>query len=224
MQRISCVIFDLDGTLTRTNELIYETFNHVAEKYLRRVFTPAEITRMFGPPEEVAIDRLVGPELSEAALVDFYSFYETHHPRLAGAYEGIEEVLKFLKERGIVLAIFTGKGRKTAEITLGAIGLRNYFDEVVTGSDVANYKPSADGIRRVLRTLGFSPGEALMVGDSVSDVKAAREAGVAIAAVVWDSYAKDRVLEMGVAHVFHDVQEFAGWLVKVIPENGNRPS
>jgi HAD superfamily hydrolase (TIGR01549 family) len=175
---------------------------------------------MFGPPEEVAIDRLVGPALSEAALEDFYSFYQTHHPRLAHAYEGIEEILKFLKSRGIILAIFTGKGTRTAQITLEALGLRGYFEEVVTGSDVENYKPSADGIRKVLERFGLPPGEALMVGDSVSDIKAAREAGVGIAAVVWDSYSKERVLEMGVAQVFHDVKEFEVWLKSVILENG----
>jgi len=222
MQKISCVIFDLDGTLSRTNELIYATFNHVAEKYLHRVFTAPEIARMFGPPEEVAVERLVGPEMAEAALDDFYSFYQTHHPRLASAYEGIKAVLDFLKGRGIILAIFTGKGTRTTLITLEAIGLKNYFDLVVTGTDVENYKPSADGIRKVLNRLGLEPGEALMVGDSVSDVKAAREAGVSIAAVVWDSYGKDRVLEMNVAHVFHSVKEFFDWLRVVIPDNGTR--
>ena len=222
MQRISLVIFDLDGTLSRTNELIYESFNHVAVKYLHRVFTLPEITGMFGPPEEVAIEKLVGSGKTEAALDDFYEFYAKHHTRLAAPYEGIREILDFLKSQGIVLAIFTGKGKRTALITLDAIGLKHYFDLVVTGTDVANYKPSGDGIRNVLGRLGLPPGEALMVGDSVSDIKAARDAGVSIAAVVWDSYAKDRVLEMGVADVFHSVGEFSDWLKKTVSGNGNR--
>jgi HAD superfamily hydrolase (TIGR01549 family) len=220
MKRFSCVIFDLDGTLTRTNELIYATFNHVAEKYVQKVFTPDEITGMFGPPEEVAVEKLVGKDRTEPAMQDYYAFYETHHPRLAEAYDGIREVLEFLKGNGVILAIFTGKGRRSALITLEAIGMTEYFDCIVTGDDVANYKPSPDGIRRVLRQFRLQPDEVLMVGDSVGDVRAAKEAGVAMAAVLWDSYGKDRVLETDASHFFHSVGEFSHWLKAAIPRNG----
>ncbi|MEK7669810.1 MAG: HAD hydrolase-like protein, partial [Bacteroidota bacterium] len=54
--------------------------------------------------------------------------------------------------------------------------------------------------------------QVLMVGDAVSDVKAAHESGVKIAAVLWDSYSKDRVLEMKTDYVFHQVDEFYSWL------------
>ncbi|OLD82523.1 MAG: hypothetical protein AUI33_00060 [Ignavibacteria bacterium 13_1_40CM_2_61_4] len=222
MKRFSCIIFDLDGTLTRTNELIYATFNHIAEKYVQKVFTPTEISGMFGPPEEVAVEKLVGKELLEPAMQDYYSFYETHHPRLAEAYEGIREVLEFLKSRDVILAIFTGKGRRSALITLEAIGMKEYFDCIVTGDDVANYKPSAEGIRRVLRQFRLRPDEVLMVGDSVSDVKAAKEAGVAMAAVLWDSYGKDRVLETDASYFFHSVGEFSDWLKAAVPRQGER--
>ena len=177
---------------------------------------------MFGPPEEVAIERLVGKERAEEAMDDFCEYYETHHPRLAVAYEGIAEVLQFLKENGILLALFTGKGKRTTLITLGKLGLTQFFDLVVTGTDVENHKPSADGIRKVLKTFRLQPGEVLMVGDSVSDVKAAHEAGVAVAAVLWDSYGKEAVMEMEVDARFHDVREFSSWLRATIPGNGVR--
>ena len=65
-------------------------------------------------------------------------------------------------------------------------------------------------------------GEVLMVGDSVSDVKAAKEAGVAMAAVLWDSYGRDRVLETDASHFFHSVEEFSDWLKAAIPRDGER--
>src|SRR5713226_1819423 len=111
MKRFSCIIFDLDGTLARTNELIYATFNHIAEKYLHKVFSDEEIVATFGPPEEIAIERLVGNDQVADAMDDFYEFYSEHHPRMADAYEGIREILSFLKERGTIIALFTGKGR-----------------------------------------------------------------------------------------------------------------
>lgn len=212
MNRISCFIFDLDGTLTRTNELIYATFNHVARKYLAKEFTPGEITGMFGPPEEVAIERLVGPGRRDAALVDFYDFYEKHHPAMASAYDGIRECLAFLKERGCILAIFTGKGRRTALTTLREIGLGEFFDAVITGSDVDNHKPSADGINSVLKRFALEPAEVMMVGDAVADVLAARAAHVRVASVLWDSYAREKVLTLGADEQFHSVAEFRSWL------------
>jgi pyrophosphatase PpaX len=222
MKRISCIIFDLDGTLTQTNELIYATFNHVAEKYVRKRFTPKEITTMFGPPELVAIKRLVGADNLDDAMKDFYTFYETHHPNMANVYKGIREILDFVKSRSLLLAIFTGKGRRSTLISLETLGIKNYFDLIVTGDDVSNYKPSAEGIRKIMRTFGLALEQVLMVGDAVADVKAAHEAGVPIAAVVWDSYGKEKVLEMEVDYLFHSVEEFSAWLKAALPSNGEQ--
>ncbi len=202
----------MDGTLTQTNELIFATFNHVAEKYIGKIYTPVEITKMFGPPEDIAIERLVGKDRLDKAMDDFYSFYERHHPRMANAYEGIHEVLDFLKSNGLLLAIFTGKGKRSTLISLDILGIKNYFDIIVTGNDVDNHKPSADGIRKVMARFGLEPEQVLMVGDAVADIKAAREAGVKVAAVLWDSYGKDKVLQMDVDYQFHSVKEFSDWL------------
>ena len=220
MKIFSCIIFDLDGTLTQTNELIFATFNHVSEKYCQRKYSSSEITAMFGPPEEVAIENLVGRDRLEIAMDDFYSFYESYHPRLASAYGGIREVLEFLKSKRMILAIFTGKGKRTAMMTLEKIGIEKFFDLIVTGNDVDSYKPSAEGIRKVLNTFKLEPSDVLMVGDSVSDVQAANEAGVPIAAVLWDSYSKEKVLQMEVDYRFHSVEDFAKWLQAILPANG----
>jgi len=216
MNRISCIIFDMDGTLTQTNELIFATFNHVAERYTGRVFSPSEITAMFGPPEEVAIERLVGEDRSPSAMEDFYRFYEEHHPRMADLYDGIREMLHYLRGKGILMAVFTGKGRRTALITLDKIGIREMFDMVVTGSDVVNHKPSAEGIQKVMKAFDLVKEEVLMVGDAVNDVKAAHEAGIPVAAVLWDSYGKDHVLQMDVDYKFQSVGELFQWLQKKI--------
>lgn len=213
MKHFSCVIFDLDGTISQTNELIYATFNHVAGKYLKKVLTTGQIIAMFGPPEEVAIERLVGMEQSASALRDFCRFYEENHDAMAAAHAGIPEMLRSLSKKGVFLAVFTGKGRKTTLITLEKFGIRRYFDHIVTGTDVEHHKPSGDGIRLILGKFGLDPSEVLMVGDAVADVQAARETGVEIASVLWDSYGKSEVLKMGVEHVFYDVGAFSAWLL-----------
>jgi pyrophosphatase PpaX len=206
------LIFDMDGTLTRTNQLIFDSFNFIARKYCGKEYAPSEIVAMFGPPEEGALVTIVGEERLEEAMREYLAFYRSHHSEMAQLYPGIEELLKFARARGCRLAVFTGKGVHTTTITLEEFHIKHYFDLVVTGNDVVLHKPSAEGIRKIMDHFGSKPEEVLMVGDSVADVKAAREAGVKIAAVLWDSYAKEKVMAMQTDYVFHNVPEFRAWL------------
>jgi len=111
-----------------------------------------------------------------------------------------------------LLALFTGKGTATAMITLQEFHIEKYFDFVVTGNDVVKHKPSSEGLLKIMEHFALMPDELLMVGDAVSDVKAAHEAGVKIAAVMWDSYAKEKVLQMKTDFVFNDTKGFQDWL------------
>lgn len=210
-ERISCVIFDMDGTLTRTNELIFASFNHIARKYLDTTFTPREIVKFFGPPEEGALRQILGEELVPAAMEDLCAFYEMHHDAMASLHAGVREVLAFLGGHGVKQAVFTGKGSRTTAITLDALKIAQFFDLVVSGNDVVNHKPHPEGIARVLTTLEIEPGEALMVGDGMSDVTSSRAAGVRIAAALWDCYDRERVLASGADFVFDTVQDMHEW-------------
>jgi HAD superfamily hydrolase (TIGR01509 family) len=212
MKRISCVIFDVDGTLTSTNDLIYGSFNHVAERHLNKTFTNAEITAMWGPTEEVALERMVGMDKAPQAIEDYMRFYAHNHTNMVDLYKGMREIIDFLKEHGVALAVFTGKGRRSALYTLEQMGIKEYFEVIVSGDDVTKSKPSPEGILKIVKSLKVDPDEALMVGDAVSDVLAAHDAGVHAAAVLWDSYGKERIMGMDVEYKFHSVAEFSAWL------------
>lgn len=209
--RLTCVIFDVDGTLTRTNELIFASFNHVAVKYLGKTLAPQEIIALFGPPEDGALLRLLGRERAGAAMDELCDYYRIHHRAMASLYAGVDEVLRFLKGQEVKLAVFTGKGNRTVTITLQELRISHYFDLVVSGTDVVNHKPHPEGIQRVLRTLGIHPSQALMVGDALSDVKASRSAGVRVAAALWDSYDRERMAQAGTDLQFHEVGEMYAW-------------
>jgi len=209
---LRCIIFDMDGTMTRTNLLIYESFNHIAEKYIGKRLSPQEIIALFGPPEEEAVRRMIGNSHLPEAMEEYYRYYEARHQELAGLHDGIPELLRFIKSMGLFIGIFTGKGKRTTEITLAKTGIAQYFDLIMSGDDVEHHKPSGDGIRKIMERLSLQPDEVLMVGDAVADIKAARECGVRMAAVVWDSYSKDSVVAAKAEHVFHTVDEFHRWL------------
>lgn len=201
----------MDGTLTQTNELIFASFNHIAQKHLGKKLAPQEIIALFGPPEEGGLHKLVGESLAKQAMDELCEFYARHHESMASLHTGIEQLLQLLKHHRVPMAVFTGKGRRTAAITLDALNLSSYFGLIVSGSDVVRHKPAPDGIRKIMEAFSVSSEQVLMVGDGISDVRASRAAGVKMAAVLWDSYDRERVLAEKTDFVFYTVEELHDW-------------
>lgn len=213
MEKFTGIIFDIDGTLTSSNELIFATFNHIAEKYLHKHFTDKEITAMFGPTEDVILKQLC-PDNYEEVRKDYYDFYEQNH-HMADLYPGIIEVLDILKRKNVLLSIYTGKGRDASIITLKKLKIYDYFDLIITGDEVKEHKPSPEGITLFLDKFHLPKENVLMVGDAPSDVKASRAAGVKIASVVWDSYSKEKVLSLSPDYLFNSVEELREFIKQV---------
>ena len=212
MGRYDGIIFDIDGTLTSTNELIFASFNHITKKYLDKSLTNEEVVSLFGPTEDKIIEDWFG-ENAEKVKRDYYSFYNDNHA-MANLYPGVKELLQFLKEKNILLSIYTGKGRKAALLTLKKLEIYDFFDLIITGSDVKDHKPSPEGIEIFLDKYSLDKERVLMVGDAPADIKAARAAGVQVASAVWDSYAREEVLEMESNFVFHTVEEMKTFFEK----------
>ena len=204
------IIFDIDGTLTSTNELIFASFNHITEKYLGKIYSCDEIIDLFGPTEDKIITDMCGDN-SEIAKKDYYDFYSNNH-HMADLYPGINNLLSHLKKNDVLLSIYTGKGRKAAVITLQKLSIHDYFDLIITGDDVIEHKPSAEGINKFIKEFELDKDEVLMVGDSPADIKAAHTAGVKVASVLWDSYAKEKVLQLKSDFIFHSVDELSKFL------------
>jgi HAD superfamily hydrolase (TIGR01549 family) len=204
-------IFDIDGTLTSTNQLIFDSFNYIAKKYLGKTFSDEEIHSMFGPTEDVILKEWCGEKFEEAKE-DYYKFYRDNH-HIAYAHEGMMEILQHLKATGYPLSIFTGKGRRAALITLQKIDAKKYFDLIITGDDVENHKPDAEGILKFANRFNLNKEKVLMIGDSVGDVKASRDAGVKIASVLWDSHNEEKVKTMNSDYYFNSVEELKNFII-----------
>jgi len=213
LKKFDGIIFDIDGTLTETNNLIFASFNHVAQKYWGKTLTPEEITKYFGPTEQTIFKQLFKEHFDEV-MEDYYKFYRKNHKLMAKAFDGIPELISELKTRGILLSIYTGKGRTTSLITLEEIGLIDKFDMIVSGDDIKGHKPSPEGIELFIKKYNLKRYKVLMVGDAPPDIKAARAAGIKIASVLWDSYAKDEVLKMNSDFYFKKVEELKKFLLK----------
>jgi HAD superfamily hydrolase (TIGR01509 family) len=167
---------------------------------------------MFGPTEDEILQKWCG-EKFEAAKEEYYNFYSDNH-HIAYVHEGMIEILSHLKSNGRPLGVFTGKGRRAALITLKKIDAEKYFDLIVTGDDVENHKPHAEGILKFVNQFNLKNEKVLMIGDSVGDVKASRDAGVKIASVLWDSHNEEKVKSLNSDYYFNSVEELSKFLVE----------
>jgi len=211
--RFKGIIFDVDGTLTFTNPLIFNSFNHITKKYLGKSFSDEEIISLFGPTEDVILKEICKDEYINARK-DYYKYYRDNHD-IAQLYDGIKDLVVDINQAGILLSIFTGKGRTSALITLDEMGITDYFDMIISGDDVKNHKPDPEGINVFIQKHSFIPEEVLMIGDAPSDIIAANDAGVEIASVVWDSYAEEEVRKLNPKNLFHSVTELRDFIFKM---------
>lgn len=183
---IRCVVFDFDGTLADTLPLIFKALIHVFKTYDGKELTGGHIVSMFGPTEEGIIRKhLANSAELESAVTEFFRVYEQEHDTAVPRSDEIGRMLRRLKDQGIKLGVYTGKGRKSLDISLKRLGLESLFDVTVSGDDVRNPKPDPEGVILALQSLGAKAEETIFVGDSDADMRAGRAAGVRIVGVQW---------------------------------------
>jgi pyrophosphatase PpaX len=190
------VVFDLDGTVVDTVELIVESFRHATRAVLDEVLPDEVILQGVGKPLMAQMRRL-SPEHAQE-LYDVYREYNhRRHDELIRGYEGVAEVLDGLRSAGRRLGIVTSKSADTTQMAFRAVGLREHFGVVVTASDTAEHKPSPVPLLLCLDRFGASADGALYVGDSPVDIEAGRAAGMTTAAVAWGVFGPDALLAAG---------------------------
>ena len=187
MRGFEPIIFDLDGTVVDTVGLIRASFRHAS-----RVVLGHEL------PDDVLLANVGEPLMTQMQVLDaaraqeLYDAYREHnhrvHDEMIARYDGIEAALGRLKAAQRRLAIVTSKSAETTAMAFRAVGLREYFDTVVTASDTDAHKPSPEPIVLALERLGATPERAVYVGDAPVDVAAGKAAGVTTVAVLWGAF------------------------------------
>lgn len=179
---MKCIIFDLDGTIGNTLPLCIAAFKKAIEPLAGRTLSDQEIIDTFGPSEEGTIQALI-PAHYEQGMEDYLRHYRELHGMCTAPFEGMREVLEDARGKGVRLALVTGKGARSTDITLEQFGLRDDFEVIETGSPLGPRK--VQGIRSVLKQFGIAPEDSIYVGDTPSDIASSREAGVPIVSAAW---------------------------------------
>ena len=205
---LKAALFDFDGTLVDTTEMIYQGMRHAASMVLGREDIPREtLLANVGQPLPRQME-LIDAEKSELLLEAYRHHHEENHDALIQEFPRVAAALSRLRSAGIKVAVVTSKRRASVEMALKNFpDLRNVVDRFVTMEDTNEHKPHPEPLWRGLELLGGIPKEeAAYVGDSPFDVEAAKAAGVTSVAVSWGAFSEDRLRGAEPDHLVPDIE------------------
>jgi phosphoglycolate phosphatase len=188
LKRPEMVLIDVDGTLVDSvpdlaycvdemlKQLDMPTRGEAAVRHwvgngVERLVKRGLINRLDGEPDAALYDK---------ALPIFRALYAENTSKRSCLYDGVAEALEFLKTTGVRIGCVTNKASEFTLPILQDLGIRDYFETVLCGDMVEHKKPDPQPLLQSAETLSVSPQESMMLGDSMSDVKAARAAGFSI--------------------------------------------
>jgi phosphoglycolate phosphatase len=188
LKRPEMVLIDVDGTLVDSvpdlafcvDEMLKqlgmpvrgeEAVRHWVGNGVERLVKRGLINQLDGEPEQALYDK---------ALPIFRELYAENTSKRSCLYEGVSDALHFLKTTGVKIGCVTNKASEFTLPILDDLGISGYFETVLCGDMVERKKPDPQPLIMSAEKLGVSPEDSMMLGDSMSDVKAARAAGFSI--------------------------------------------
>lgn len=214
------VLIDLDGTLVDS----VPDLTFCVDEMMRRLGQPergeAAVRTWVGNGVERLVKRALTNRMDgepEAAVfaeaqVLFCDLYAEHTAERSAPYPGVRAGLAWMLERGYRLGCVTNKAARFTEPLLTALDLRDAFEMVISGDTLPERKPSPMPLLHAAEAFGVMPADALMIGDSISDVKAARAAGFTILCMSYGYNHGEDIRRFGPDAVLDSMVELSGYL------------
>lgn len=198
MPRFGTVLFDLDGTVVDTRELIRQSHRHAVTTVLGRDMPDDELLANVGRPlvEQMgAFDAERADELLQAQR----EWNHAHTAELIAPYPGVDHLLSRLKAAGCRTGVVTSKAGPTVQLAFDALPeVARHIDVLVAVEDTAVHKPAPDPVLKGLELLGVAPHDACYVGDAPFDIASGRDAGVTTVGVTWGFFPRDAIADADV--------------------------
>lgn len=207
---IHTILFDLDGTLIDTNELIFASFDHTFKQY-NLSFTREELAEFNGPPLSETFIKL-DPVRAKDMVATYREHNHANHDEYVKAFPQVTDTIYQLKRKGIKLGIVSTKMSDAVKMGLVLTELDTFFESVITLDDVTQAKPHPEPIWKALEDLQADPATTLMVGDNHHDIEAGKNAHVQTAGVAWSQKGKERLLEYDPTYMLEEMYD----LLKII--------
>jgi pyrophosphatase PpaX len=203
------LLFDLDGTLVDSIELILGSARHAFIGFAGHVPTDDEWRAGIGRPLQAVLREYAsGDEMEAERLLGRYREYQLeHHDRLLTAYDGVVDTLRALSAQGHPMAIVTSKSDWLAQRALEFVGISDLFGALVGCDTCVNHKPHPEPVERALALLGEETSNALFVGDSPHDIQSGLAAGVYTVGATWGAFTREEMLASGADIVIDDITD-----------------
>lgn len=210
---VKAVLFDLDGTLLDTHDLILASFRHATSEVLGRSFPDEVLMQKVGQPLATQMwDFTDDAAVHEQLLTTYRTFNHAAHDECVRAFEGVAEALAELHERGLRMGVVTSKMHALAMRGIEICGLADYIECLVAPDDFPAHKPDPGPVAYGCELLGLQPSECLYVGDSPFDIQAGNGAGCATVAVTWGMFAPELLAEHSPSHTIDTPAELPALL------------
>lgn len=202
------LLFDLDGTLVDSIELILSSARHAFVGFAGRVPSDDEWRMGIGRPLAAVFREYAPDEAETDRLIARYREYQlANHDRLLRAYDGIVPALREFARAGHPMAVVTSKADWLARRALQHVGIDDLFPVLVGCDTCMNHKPHPEPVERALALLQVPAAEAVFVGDSPHDIASGRGAGVRTVGVTWGAFAREEMESCGADVVVADVTQ-----------------
>ncbi len=187
---IKHVLFDLDGTLADTEDVIVKSFQHIHKKFNNNELSRKEILKTFGEPLKETLKREFKEEL-EVVLEEYRVFHRgIFHDHLKPHKNAIE-IVKTLYDEGFILGVVTSRLSDTAVEILETFDIKKYFKSVVAVDDTENHKPHPEPLMKAINEMEGAATSSIYIGDTRFDIECAKNAKVKSVLVGWSHYAKE---------------------------------
>jgi pyrophosphatase PpaX len=186
MKLYDSYLFDADGTLFDTVDLICTCFQYVTEKYADKTVNKSTIINGIGLPLRGQLIAHLGTELYHEQILDDYLQYQLNVMEdNVSLFPHVTESLKTLKNAGKKLAIVTSRRRFSLERILQSTDTAKYFDVLVTPEDTTRHKPEAEPALKAMSLLDADKASAVFIGDALYDICSGASAGIDTIFVNW---------------------------------------
>jgi len=217
----TALLFDLDGTLIDSIELIMRSMRHAFDGYAAGAPSEDAWRALIGRPLADSFREFVAHEPEVGRLIGRYREYQLeHHDRLVRPYDGIVAAIQGFAAAGHPMALVTSKADWLAERALVHVGLHAAIPVIVGCDSCTRHKPHPEPVERALALLRAAPADAIFVGDSPHDVESGRAAGVRTIGVTWGAAARDELTRAGADVVIDEVKQLPAAVRRLAAEGG----
>lgn len=206
------MLFDFDGTVVDTVELIRESHRHATREVLGVELDDTELVARVGIPLMDQM-RAFSEQHAEELFRVYREWNHQHTAELLREYPGMNALLAELHAAGRPLGIVTSKARPVAELAFAVLPVRDYFDVIVTAEDTERHKPAPDPLLHALSVLHARAADAVMVGDAPFDLQAGAAAGCATVGVTWGFFDRATLSALSPDALVDDTSELAALLL-----------